>query len=171
MQQPSYPPEAVMPLRDELHCVGFRSLYTTDEVEQTLKSKGLTMVVVNSVCGCAAGAARPGIAMALQHKVIPDQLVTVFAGMEKDAVELVREKHGKKAPPSSPSIAFFKDGECLAVMERGHIEGRTPQEIAEDLVGAFDKLCAKKGPSISGEEFAKLKYAKMCGSTIPKYKG
>lgn len=171
MQAPSYPPEAVAPLRDELHVVGFKSLFTPEEVKEVLKAKGVTMCVINSVCGCAAGAARPGIAMALQHKRIPDQLVTVFAGMEKDAVEVVRQLHSVKAPPSSPSVAFFKDGQCIAVMERAHIEGRAPQEIAEDLVAAFDKLCTKAGPSISPDEFAKLKYAKMCGSSIPKYKG
>jgi putative YphP/YqiW family bacilliredoxin len=172
MQPPSYPPEAVVPFREELHVVGFQSLTTPEEVEKTIKgAKGVTMCVINSVCGCAAGAARPGIALALQNKKIPDQLVTVFAGMEKEAVEYVRGLHAKKAPPSSPSIVFFKDGECVAVMERGHIEGRPPQEIAEDLVAAFDKLCTKAGPSISPEKFATLSHAKVCGSSIPRYKG
>ncbi len=172
MQSPNYPSEPIVPLREELHVVGFESLNTPEEVEKAVKgTKGITMCVINSVCGCAAGAARPGIALALQNGKIPDRLVTVFAGMEKDAVDLVRGLHAKKAPPSSPSIIFFKDGECIAVMERGHIEGRPPQEIAEDLVAVFDKLCTKAGPSIPPEKFATLSHAKICGSTIPRYKG
>ena len=172
MQSPNYPPEPIVPLREELHVVGFESLSTPEDVQKVLKeTKGITMCVVNSVCGCAAGAARPGIALALQNKKIPDRLVTVFAGMEKDAVDTVRGLHAKKAPPSSPSVIFFKDGECIAVMERSHIEGRAPTDIAEDLVAAFDKLCTKAGPSIPPEKFATLNHAKICGSSIPRYKG
>jgi putative YphP/YqiW family bacilliredoxin len=166
---PNYPPDAVQPMRDELTAVGFEHLRSPEEVDRTVKgTKGVTLCVINSVCGCAAGAARPGLALALQHGVIPDRLVTVFAGMEHEAVGRVRELHAAKAPASSPSIVFFKDGECVAVMERYHIEGRSPQEIAEDLAGAFDKLCTRKGPSIPPEEFAKLTHAKICGSSIPR---
>ena len=169
MNSPMYPEEAILPMREELSVVGFEHLKTAGEVDQVVKgTKGVTMCVINSVCGCAAGAARPGVALALQNKVIPDKLVTVFAGMEKDAVQRVRELHAGLAQPSSPSIVFFKDGEAATVMERRHIEGRGPQEIARDLAGAFDKLCSRKGPSIPPEEFAKLTHAKVCGSTIPR---
>lgn len=166
-QPPMYPPEAVQPMRDELTSVGFEHLMSAEEVDRVVKSTaGVVMCMINSVCGCAAGAARPALALALQHKTIPDRIVTVFAGMEREAVARVRELHAP-TPPSSPSIAFFKGGKCVGVMERGHIEGRTAQEIARDLVASFDKLCSKAGPSIPAEQFAKLTFAKTCGSSIP----
>ena len=168
MQGPMYPPEAVQPMRDELTDVGFENLDTPEDVDHVVKgTKGVTMCVINSVCGCAAGSARPAIGLALQHKIIPDKLVTVFAGMEREAVERVRALHAKHAAPSSPSIAFFKDGECIGVVERSHIERRDPQSIAMALVAIFEKHCARKGPSISPEQFAKLSHAKICGSNIP----
>lgn len=170
MKPPNYPPDAVQPMRDELVAVGFEELKTPDDVDRALKTKGTVMCVINSVCGCAAGAARPGVAMALQNKVIPDRLVTVFAGMEHEAVQRVRELHAPVAP-SSPSIAFFKDGKLTGVMERHHIEGRSPQDIAGDLVGAFGQFCAKAGPSIPPEKFAALEFVKVCGSSIPRFKG
>ncbi len=169
MQSPMYPEEAVKPMRDELAVVGFEHLKTPEEVDQVVKeTKGTVMCVVNSVCGCAAGAARPGVALALQHKVIPDRLVTVFAGMEREAVQRVRDLHASLAQPSSPSIVFFKGGEVAAVMERRHIEGRGPQEIAADLAAAFEKICSRPGPSIPPDQFAKLTHAKICGSKIPR---
>jgi putative YphP/YqiW family bacilliredoxin len=168
---PNYPPEAVQPMRDELVAVGFEELKTPEDVEKAVQeTKGTVMCVINSVCGCAAGAARPGVAMALQNKVIPDRIVTVFAGMEHEAVGRVRELHAP-VPPSSPSIIFFKDGKLAGVMERGHIEGRYPQDIAGDLVSAFNQLCSKAGPSIPPEKFANLSYVKVCGSSIPRFKG
>ncbi len=170
-QAPMYPPEAVQPMRDELTTVGFEELKTAEEVDKVVQStKGVVMCVVNSVCGCAAGAARPGLALALQHKVIPDRIVTVFAGMDREAVQRVRELHAP-VPPSSPSIAFFKDGKLAGVMERGHIEGRPPQAIAADLVRAFDEMCKRPGPSIPPEQFAKLTHAKICGSSLPRFDG
>ncbi len=168
---PNYPPDAVQPMRDELTVVGFEHLNTPADVDTAVQStKGVVMCVINSVCGCAAGAARPGIAAALQNRVIPDKLVTVFAGMEHEAVARVRELHAP-APPSSPAIVFFKDGKLAGVMERGHIEGRPPQEIARDLVSAFDKFCTKSGPSIPPDKFAALDFAKVCGSSIPRFQG
>src|SRR2546427_735684 len=123
MDSPMYPEEAIAPMREELSVVGFQHLKTPADVDKAVKgAKGVTMCVVNSVCGCAAGAARPGVALALQNKLIPDRLVTVFAGMEKGAVQRVRELHAELAQPSSPCIVFFKDGEAAAVMERRHIE-------------------------------------------------
>ncbi|MBI2930827.1 MAG: BrxA/BrxB family bacilliredoxin [Planctomycetes bacterium] len=165
---PLYPSEAVQPMRDELTAVGFEELQSPEEVEKVVReTPGVVMCVINSVCGCAAGAARPGVALALQNKVIPDRLVTAFAGMEREAVERIRALHAP-TPPSSPSIAFFKDGACMAVMERAHIEGRSPQEIAEDLVRLFDQVCSRPGPSVPPERFAKLSHVKMCGSRIPR---
>jgi len=167
---PNYPPDAVKPMRDELVVVGFEELKTPEDVDKAVASQGTVMCVINSVCGCAAGAARPGIASALQHSKIPDRIVTVFAGMEHEAVQRVRELHAP-VPPSSPSIVFFKDGKLAGVMERGHIEGRYPLDIANDLRGAFDQLCTKAGPSIPPEKFATLEFAKVCGSSIPRFKG
>jgi putative YphP/YqiW family bacilliredoxin len=168
MLPPIYPPDAVQPFRDELNVVGLKDLLTPDDVEKAVKAGGTTFCVINSVCGCAAGAARPAVALALQNKVIPDNLVTVFAGMERDAVNKVREFHAAAAPPSSPSIVLFKDGQVAAMFGRERIEGRTAPEIAADLVEAFNQHCSKPGPSIPPEQFAKLSHVQACGSSIPR---
>ncbi len=165
---PMYPPEMVKPMREELTAVGFQELLTPEDVDRAVAGKGTTLCVINSICGCAAGAARPGIAAALQHKVIPDRLVTVFAGMEREATERVREHHRDVAPPSSPSMVLFKDGKVIGVVPRGQIEGRGPDEIAEGLRGVFDAHCSRPGPSIPPEAFAKLGFARSCGSKIPR---
>jgi putative YphP/YqiW family bacilliredoxin len=170
-QPPTYPPQAVQPMRDELSAVGFEQIGTPEEIDKAVReTKGTLMCVINSVCGCAAGGARPAVAAALQNKLIPDRLVTVFAGNDREAVARVRELHAP-VPPSSPSIVFWKDGKLAGVMERGHIEGRGPNEIAGDLVRAFDKLCTKQGPSIPRESYEKLEFVKQCGSNIPRFKG
>jgi putative YphP/YqiW family bacilliredoxin len=139
---PMYPEQLVAPMRQDLTVAGFRELRTADEVKQVLEeATGTTLVVVNSVCGCAAGAARPGIKMALQNSdAHPDRLVTVFAGVDKEAVETARE-YMLPYPPSSPSIALFKDGELVHFIERHHIEGRNAQMIASHLVDVFDEFC------------------------------
>ena len=168
MQGAMYPNEAVQHMRDELTSVGLEELLTPEDVEKAVKGKGVTMVVVNSVCGCAAGGARPAVGLALQHKVIPDRIATVFAGMERDAVEKVRSLHKAQAAPSSPSIAFFKDGACIGVVERSHIERQEPRDLAAALTGIFDKHCTRPGPSIAPEKFSKLSHAKICGSSIPR---
>jgi putative YphP/YqiW family bacilliredoxin len=168
MLPPIYPSDAVQPFRDELHVVGLKDLLTPEDVEQAVKASGTTFCVINSVCGCAAGAARPAVALALQNKVIPDNLVTVFAGMERDAVNKVREYHASAAPPSSPSIVLFKDGQVAAMFGRERIEGRAAPEIAADLVDAFNRHCSKPGPSIPPEQFAKLSHVQACGSSIPR---
>ena len=165
---PIYPAEAVKPLREELVTVGFQELSTPEQLDQAVKHPGTTLVFVNAVCGCAGGTARPAVAMALQNKVIPDRIVTIFAGMEREAVERFREYHKDIAPPSSPCMAVFKDGKIAAMVPRTAIEGRYPQELAQELVKAFDATCARPGPSIPPEQFAKLSYAKMCGSSIPR---
>jgi len=169
---PIYPPDAVVPFREELTAVGFEELKTPQDVDKAVAStKGTVFCVINSVCGCAAGSARPGVGMALQNKVIPDKLVTVFAGMEREAVDRVRQLHAEAAPPSSPSMVLFKDGKVAAMFPRSEIEGRSPQEIAEGLAEAFTEHCTKKGPSIPAEELAKLRHIKMCGSQIPRFGG
>jgi putative YphP/YqiW family bacilliredoxin len=168
MLPPIYPPDAVQPFRDELNVVGLQDLHTPEDVDRVVKAKGTTFCVINSVCGCAAGAARPAVALALQNKLIPDTLVTVFAGMEREAVDKVRQYHAAAAPPSSPAIVLFKDGAVAEMFGRDRIEGRTAPEIAADLVAAFERHCSKPGPSIPPEQFAKLSHVQACGSSIPR---
>ncbi len=133
--------DMVQPMRDELTRLGIQELRTPEEVEQNLpEAKGTALVVVNSVCGCAAGQARPGVAAALDHDVVPDHLFTVFAGQDKEATAKARE-YFAPYPPSSPSIALMKDGELVHFIERHQIENRSAQEIAADLTAAFDRHC------------------------------
>lgn len=140
-----YDPVMIQPFRDELTDIGFKELMTPEEVDATLSSnKGTLLVVVNSVCGCAAGKARPGIRKALQHTVKPDNLVSVFAGQEKEATARLRERWLQGIPPSSPSIALYKDNELVHFIPRFKIEGRIADEIAADLVAAFDEFCGDK---------------------------
>ena len=166
---PIYDPDAVQWMRDELTYTGFKELLTVNDVNEYLADpkKVTVLVLINSVCGCAAGSARPGVNLALQHKVIPDYFVTAFAGMERDAVDRSRELIGNY-PPSSPSAALFKNGELVHFIPRYEFEGRAPSQISAMLTDAFDEFCTKQGPSISPEDYAKLEYAKMCGSKIPK---
>lgn len=137
-----YPEQLVAPMRTDLTSVGFKELKTPAEVDQhILNEKGTTLLVINSVCGCAAGAARPGVKWALQTtKKKPDHLATVFAGMDTEAVTRARQLT-LPYPPSSPSIALFKDGELLHFIERHHIEGRNAQMIGEHLLEVFDEYC------------------------------
>ncbi len=135
-----YPEEIVEPMREELVNAGFNELKTAAEVENTIKKEGTTLVVVNSVCGCAAGTARPGVIASLQLDKKPDNLTTVFAGVEKEATEKARE-FMIPFPPSSPSIALFKDGQLVHMLERHHIEGRSAEMIAANLTGAYDEFC------------------------------
>ena len=136
-----YDPLLVKPMREELTAVGFTDLTTAAAVDEALLQPGTAMVVVNSVCGCAAGGARPGVALAVKHQHIPDHLLTVFAGQDLEATARMRE-HIKGQPPSSPSIALFRDGELIGFMPRHHIEGAMPETIAQALTSAFDKVCA-----------------------------
>jgi len=128
-------------MREELTRIGVEELTTADAVDAAMTRKGTTMVVVNSVCGCAAGGARPGVAIALKHTVKPDHVVTVFAGQDIEATDRARSYFTGIAP-SSPSIALMRDGELVAFMPRHHIEGRTPEMIAASLTSAFDEICA-----------------------------
>ena len=127
------------------------------------------LVMINSVCGCAAGSARPGVSLALQNNVIPDKLYTVFAGQEKDAVNRVRQMV-KEYPPSSPSVALFKNGVLIYFMQRLDIEGYNAEHIANELINVFNEHCSAKGPSIPADAFAQVQYAKQCGSKIPLFK-
>jgi putative YphP/YqiW family bacilliredoxin len=167
--QPLYDPYAIQPMREELIKVGVRELRTPEDVNAALANfKGTTLLVVNSVCGCAAGGARPAVMMALQHKLIPDQLTTVFAGQDREATDRARG-YLKGFPPSSPSIALLKDGQVAAMLERHQIEGRSPAEIAGMLTEAFDRFCTRKGPSIPRVEFEKIVPHQACGSSIPRF--
>ncbi len=144
MQLPSmrYDPRFVQPMREELTRLGFVELRTPDEVDAEVRvGDGTLLMVVNSVCGCAAGRARPGVALALRHDRRPDRLATVFAGMELDATDRARSYFAPYRP-SSPQIALFKGGRLVFMLERKDIEDRQPEEIARDLVGAFDTHCA-----------------------------
>jgi putative YphP/YqiW family bacilliredoxin len=167
-----YDQEAVRPMREELVAVGFKELLSAKDVEDSLlvADDKTALVMINSVCGCAAGSARPGVSLALQHSIIPDNLFTVFAGQERDAVDRVRQLI-TNYPPSSPSIAIFKNGKLKYFMPRLEIEGRGPEQISSDLREAFDELCSNQGPSVSPEHFANVMHAKSCGSKIPMYKG
>ena len=133
-----YPEPLVAPMRQELTRLGVTELRTADAVDQALAQPGTTLVVVNSVCGCAARNARPAVAAALAHAVTPDRAATVFAGQDPQATQRARE-HFVGYPPSSPSIALLKDGDVVFMLERWQIEGRSAGEIAEDLKGAFDE--------------------------------
>ncbi len=137
-----YPAEIVIPMKEELTEKGFHEMLTASDVEDTLSQKGTVLVVINSVCGCSAGTARPGVLMALDgSSVKPDQLKTSFAGFDIEAVKKVRE-HLLPYPPSSPSIALFKDGQLVHFIERHNIEGRSALMIAENLIGAFNEYCS-----------------------------
>jgi putative YphP/YqiW family bacilliredoxin len=136
-----YPEYLVAPMRQELTAVGAKECRTSAEVDAVLQSPGVTMMVVNSVCGCAAGKARPGIAMALQHASRPDTVATVFAGADVDATDRARQ-YFTGFPPSSPSIALMRDGKLIYMIERRDIEQRSAQAIADLLTMAFDKFCA-----------------------------
>lgn len=136
-----YPAEIVLPMKAELTENGFEDLTTSAQVDDAIKAQGTTLVVVNSVCGCAAGACRPGVLMAIHNATTrPTRLATSFAGFDKEAVNQVRS-HLLPYPPSSPAIALFKDGALVSMVERHQIEGRPAQAIAQHLIAEFDKYC------------------------------
>lgn len=136
-----YPPDLVAPMKEDLTKVGFTELNTADDVDQAMSAKeGTTLVVVNSVCGCAAGAARPGIKLSLKSDKKPNNLTTVFAGVDTDATARARQ-YFLPYPPSSPAIALFKEGKLVHFIERHHIEGRPAEMIAENLRMAYEEYC------------------------------
>tara|TARA_B100001248_G_scaffold250344_1_gene224323 strand:+ start:178 stop:588 length:411 start_codon:yes stop_codon:yes gene_type:complete len=135
-----YPEEIVKPMREQLTNEGFSELKSTNDVNNMISNKGTTLVVVNSVCGCAAANARPGAISSLLNEKKPNHLTTVFAGVDREAVEKVRY-YLAPFPPSSPAIALFKDGELVHMLERHHIEGRSAEAISQNLVGAYNEFC------------------------------
>jgi len=135
-----YPAELVKPMREDLTSVGFEELHTVEQVDKAITKEGTTLVVVNSVCGCAAANARPGARLSLQNAKRPDRLVTVFAGVDVEATNKARE-YMIPFPPSSPSMALFKNGELVHMLERHHIEGRPAELIAENLMDAYNEYC------------------------------
>lgn len=137
-----YPEEYVAPMREELTSIGFREMRTPEEVDSVLgDSRRTTLVVVNSICGCAAGKARPAVAQAINHAARPEVLTTVFAGQDREATDRARS-YLTGYPPSSPSIALLRDGKLVFMLERRDIEGRDSYAIADDLIRAFDQFCA-----------------------------
>jgi len=142
-----YDPIMVQPMRDQAREIGFKELFTRDEVNEELKKKGMTMLFVNSVCGCAAGKARPGLSLAVdwakENNALPDNLVTVFAGMEKDAVDEARKRFTGYAP-SSPQIALLKDGELVHMIQRHEIESNDASTVANKVAGALKQYCSKE---------------------------
>src|SRR6201995_452162 len=136
-----YPAQIVIPMKEELTENGFEEMLTATDVEEKIATEGTTLVVINSVCGCSAGTARPGVLMAVHNTTKkPDHLTTSFAGFDVDAVRTLREKL-LPYPPSSPAVALFKDGQLVHMIERHHIEGRSAQMIAHNLIAAFDEYC------------------------------
>lgn len=136
-----YPTQIVQPMKEELTENGFKELLRPEDVEAQLKEKGTTLIMINSVCGCSAGTARPGVLMAVANaEKKPDHLTTTFAGYDIDAVQTLRQ-HLLPYPPSSPAIALFKDGELVHFIERHQIEGRSAQMIAHNLIAAFEEYC------------------------------
>jgi len=137
-----YPPELTIPMKNQLVDAGFESLESTEKVDEILNTSenNTVLLVINSVCGCAAGSMRPGVLKAIHHSKLPNKLTTVFAGVDSEAVSQAR-KYTLPYPPSSPSIGLFKNGTLVHFLERHHIEGRSADMIAENLVSAFDEFC------------------------------
>lgn len=168
---PIYDPKAVEPLWQELAAVGVEPLTTPEQVDEILNAKsGTALVIVNSVCGCAAGQARPGVMLALQNGTIPDRSVTVFAGVDRDAVERARA-HMSAYPPSSPSIGLFKDGRQVFMLQRTDLQRMNEPQVAEALSKAFDAHCSRKGPSVAPEVYKQIRPYEGCGSKIPMMPG
>jgi putative YphP/YqiW family bacilliredoxin len=161
-QEPSYDAITVQPMRDELTSIGCKELITPENVDKALdrNDNKTILVVINSVCGCSAGSGRPGVMMALQNSIIPDQLYTLFGGMEKDAIERYRNKYLPNHQTSSPHIALFRNGEPVAIFKRSDIDGHTAESIASQLVTIFNKECSNTGPSISAKDFEKVTHGK-----------
>ena len=141
-----YSPAVVQPFREELTAAGFKELLTVADVDAALNRQDdkIILLVLNSVCGCAAGKARPGVILSMLNAVVPDEYVTLFAGMEKEAVAHFREKYLPGLTPSSPNIALFKNGQLLYILHRYMVEGKNAGEIAKELTGVYDTVCSKR---------------------------
>lgn len=162
-----YDLEAVAPMWQELAAVGVDPLTTPEQVDAALGlASGTVLVIVNSICGCAAGHARPGAMLALQNSVIPDRSVTVFAGVDRDAVNRARE-YMAGYPPSSPSMGLFRDGKQVFMLERADLQEMNDDQVAAALTKAFAEHCTRPGPSVEPETFRRLQPHRGCGSQIP----
>src|SRR6202166_1546851 len=150
--QPLYDREAVRPMWEELAQCGVTPLRTVADVDTVLDKPGTALIVVNSICGCAAGSARPGVTKALQSPVIPDHLTTTFAGVDREATERARERM-PEVPPSSPMVGLFKNGKLVLALERRYIERMDVDQIADELAEAFRQHCTRTGPSVSAEVY------------------
>lgn len=163
-----YPEALVRPMREELTRLGVEELHTAEEVDAAMQAaeQGTTLVIINSVCGCAAANARPAVALAMRHDVQPDRYVTVFAGQDLEATARMREYfHG--IPPSSPFMALVKDGDPVFVIERRHIEGRSANAIATDLVRAYDRFCGNGEETVASPERPDVAEAPQAGNNLP----
>lgn len=172
-QQPSYDAATVQPMREELTSVGCKELFTPEDVDKALARNDdkTILVVINSVCGCSAGSGRPGVMIALQNSIIPDELYTLFGGMEKDAIDRYRSKYLQNHQPSSPHIALFRNGDPLIIFKRSDIEGHAAESIANELAAIFNKECNNTGPSISAKDFEKVTHGKYgCYTDVSKGK-
>ena len=173
IQQPSYDAATVQPMREELTSVGCKELLTPEDVDKALARNDdkTILVVINSVCGCSAGSGRPGVMIALQNSIIPDELYTLFGGMEKDAIDRYRSKYLQNHQPSSPHIALFRNGDPLIIFKRSDIEGHAAESIANELAAIFIKECNNTGPSISAKDFEKVTHGKYgCYTDVSKGK-
>jgi putative YphP/YqiW family bacilliredoxin len=161
-QQPSYDPVTVQPMRDELTFVGGKELLTPEYVDKALdrNDNKTILVVINSVCGCSAGSGRPGVMMALQNRIIPDEFYTLFGGMEKDAIDRYRSKYLPNHHASSPHIALFRNGKPIAILQRSDIEGHSADSIAVELIAIFNEESSNIGPSISVKDFENVTQGK-----------
>lgn len=172
-QYPSYDSVTVQPMRDELTSVGCKELLTPEDVDKALDRRDdkTALVVINSVCGCSAGSARPGVMAALQNGIIPDELYTLFGGMEKDAIDRYRDKYLPNHQTSSPHIALFRNGRPLAIFKRSDIDGHTAENIAGELATIFNKECNNTGPSIPAKDFENITQGKYgCYTDVSKNK-
>ena len=172
-QYPTYDSVTVQPMRDELTSVGCKELLTPEDVDKALDRRDdkTALVVINSVCGCSAGSARPGVMMALQNGIIPDELYTLFGGMEKDAIDRYRDKYLPNHQTSSPHIALFRNGGPLAIFKRSDIDGHTAENIAGELATIFNKECNNTGPSIPAKDFENITQGKYgCYTDVSKNK-
>ena len=169
IQQPSYDAVTIQPMRDELTSVGCKELLTPEDVDKALgrNDDKTILVIINSVCGCSAGSGRPGVMMALQNSIIPNELYTLFGGMEKDAIDRYRSKSLANHQTSSPHIALFRNGESVAIFQRSDIDGHTAESIASQLVVLFNKECSNIGPSISAKDFENITQGKRGCYTDP----
>ena len=173
IQYPSYDSVTVQPMRDELTSVGCKELLTPEDVDKALDRRDdkTALVVINSVCGCSAGSARPGVMAALQNGIIPDELYTLFGGMEKDAIDRYRDKYLPNHQTSSPHSALFRNGDPLAIFKRSDIDGHTAENIAGELATIFNKECNNTGPSIPAKDFENITQGKYgCYTDVSKNK-